>query len=232
MTEVPLVSVLLPTRGRPDSLRFSVESLLERASVPQDIELLLAIDPDDDIMREAGPLPAARVWTAPERFGYEGLYRYFNHLATLATGDWLMLWNDDARMLTSGWDDIIRQQERWGVLASRANHCGDANLFPVFPRWWTEVTGHISLSPNVDVWIQEVGAMLGACSKVPIEVFHDRFDVTGNHDDQTYREGRALQEHLNFNHPSHDTLESRGLRIRDAMAIDCHSPRPCLRGVS
>lgn len=231
MTGAPLISVLLPTRNRPGSLRVSVASLLDQAAVPQDIEILLAADPDDDTARSAvsDGLPA-RVWTAPERYGYEGLFRYYNHLATLAAGDWLMLWNDDARMITRGWDDVIRRQERWGVLASRANHCGDANLFPVFPRWWAEVTGHISLSPNVDVWIGEVGAMLGSCMRIPVEVFHDRFDVTGNHDDQTYREGRAVQAHLNFNHPDHDTPESLGLRMADARAIYDRQPWPLLRG--
>lgn len=230
MTGIPLVSVLLPTRKRAVSLERSVGSLLDRASVPQDIEIMLAVDPDDGTLRDSPALPGVLVWTAPERYGYEGLYRYYNQLAGLATGHWLMLWNDDARMVTQGWDDIIRAQRRWGVLASRANHCGEANLFPVFPRWWTQATGHIALSPNVDVWIQEVGAMLGACDRIPVEVFHDRFDVTGNHDDQTYREGRAAQKYLNFNHPDHDTPDGRGRRVADAMLISRRSPVPALPG--
>jgi hypothetical protein len=39
--------------------------------------------------------------------GYDSLHEYYNELASKATGDWLMLWNDDAVMETEGWDEKI-----------------------------------------------------------------------------------------------------------------------------
>lgn len=183
-----MISLLCPTRGRTASLEASVLSLYELADCPDEVEILVAADPDE----EPGPwLPLAnRWWTAPERYGYGRLHEYYNALAAMASGEWLMIWNDDARMLTPGWDTIIGAQPP-AVLWMKANHCGGGNLFPAWPRAWSEALGHVSLVPHVDMWIQHIGQALGCQRNVSVEVFHDRFDVTGGHGDQTYAEGRG-----------------------------------------
>lgn len=211
-----MISVLLPTRGRPQSLASSIKSLLGTAFRPDDIEILLATDPDDQCPVFAGRKVTA--WTAPERYGYAGLYRYFNHLATLASGDWLMVWNDDATMKTYGWDAIIRLQQP-AVLWMNVNHCPGGNLFPVWPRAWSDAAGHVSLASNVDVWLQEIGNRLGRHHRIPVEVFHDRKDITGGHDDQTYAEGRAREPALAGNHPSYYWPDNVAARDRDVAVI-------------
>ena len=45
---------------------------------------------------------------------------------------------------------------------------------------------------HMATWLQYVGESLGRHVQLPVEVFHDRADVTGNHNDQTYHEGRQL----------------------------------------
>lgn len=215
-----MISVLCPSRGRPDRLYRSTSSLLLRAARPQEVEILVALDPDDEETPASEHYAAlsdlVRVWVAPERYGYFGLHHYVNHLAGVARGDWLMLWNDDALMKTEGWDDIIRSQSP-SVLWLKANHDQGGNLFPAWPRSWSRRLGHVSLSPNIDVWVSEVGRRAGAEHQVPVEVFHDRPDITGSDEDETFREGRAKMGQ--WNDPGYDSQESRAVRARDVKVI-------------
>lgn len=186
----PLISVLLPSRGRPASLAKSVASLRDAADNPRRLEVLVAADPDDpdtaDAAREAG----ARVQVARERHGYHRLHLYVNALAELATGAWLLLWNDDARMLTPGWDSRVAEAAP-GVLWPAHNGSPFLNVFPVAHRNVIERLGHFSLSPHCDSWAQDVAEAAGIHRRIPVEVLHDRCDLTGGHDDQTYREAQA-----------------------------------------
>jgi hypothetical protein len=212
-----LISVLCPSRGRPESLAKSIASLWTLAKDRGSVEVLVAADPDDPEMKNANVAAESVkwLWVAPERYGYAQLHRYYNHLATMAKGDWLLLWNDDATMRTPGWDEVIGSQAP-GVLWLASNQ--GPYYFPAWPRAWSDAWGHVSLSPNVDVWVSEVGARVGRTLPVPVEVLHDRKDITGGHDDQTYAEGRALMG-ATANHPDYDSPANREARIRDAIKV-------------
>jgi hypothetical protein len=211
-----LISILLPTRCRAESLKESLSSLLVNASDPYGIEILLAVDPDDAGCYTLDDYPELQVWIAPERFGYARLHEYFNFLARQAEGEWLMLWNDDARMMTPGWDEIIHahslDHRPVEVLWPLVNHAAGGNLFPVWPAWWADELGYVSLASNIDVWVSETARRLGVEVRVPIKVFHDRADVTGGHSDQTFAEGRALMGQ--GNHPAYDNQANRAERSR------------------
>jgi len=183
------ISVLLPSRGRPGPLAESIASLDGNADDPGQVQILIAADPDDEPTWSFPARQPSVTWIAPGRYGYVRLHEYVNQIARMASGDWLMLWNDDARMLTPGWDTIITGSPP-GVLWSAANHDGHCNLFPAWPRSWTDAIGHVSLCWNCDTWMQEIGAAVGRQWQVPVRVFHDRADITGGHDDQTWEEGR------------------------------------------
>lgn len=187
----PLISVLLPTRGRPESLRSTTEKMYELAEEPGRVEILIATDPDDKSALAAG-LPAGRnrVWMAPWRYGYGELHRYYNHLATMATGSWLFLWNDDAMMLTRHWDKAIAECEETVIWPEHNDHIAwDYNIFPIWPRRWTQHVGHVSLNAHCDTWMQDVGNLLGHTgARNKLRINHDRYDLTGGHDDATYRE--------------------------------------------
>jgi hypothetical protein len=187
------ITALCPSRRRPSQLRDSLYGLIDHADHRRDIEVLVAFDPDDETVDEARwlmqPVRQIRTWTAPERYGYGRLHEYYNALAEQAQGDWLLIWNDDARMQTLGWDSIITSSPP-RVLWLEANHSPQANMFPAWPRSWAQAAGHVSLSPHCDSWLQMLGTYLGQL-RVPIEVRHYRADITGDHEDDTYREGRG-----------------------------------------
>lgn len=190
------ISVCFASRGRSRSLIATVFNLLDKADCPEDIEVLVAMDPDDEhrhvVETAFATEPWAgncRVWTAPERYGYTGLHRYLNALAKQAKGAWIMWWNDDMVMQTEGWDSIVIDSPQ-GVLWPHANHVEHANIAPIFPKAWSDANGYVTATTHMDTWLQYVAEQLGCHHKVPIEIIHDRADVTGAHDDLTYAQGR------------------------------------------
>lgn len=195
------ISVLLPSRGRPKALGETVDGLLDLADRPDAIQVLVGADPDDRATREADLPAQATVWTAPERYGYPCLHEYVNRLAALSGGDWLMLWNDDARMLNSGWDTIVGGQSA-GVLWPYSNDIPTCNTFPIWPRAWTDHLGHVSLSPHCDSWIQFLGQTIGRHKRVDVEILHDRADLTGGHDDATRAESLAGYRTVDYGSPA------------------------------
>jgi GT2 family glycosyltransferase len=205
------ISVLLPTRNRPELLAHSISSLLDLAERPEDIEFLLAVDPDAPAELPRGQ---GQVWTAPERYGLDGLHKYYNHLATLATGTWLMIWNDDAVMTTAGWDALVMKHAPDWVLWPDDNcqpHCND---FPIWPRSWAEFFGYVSLSSRVDTWVQEIGDLLHRQIRVNIYIRHET-PADANRDFWAQMpEGKTMSDFLQDIHNN-----MRGRRIEDAVRI-------------
>ena len=82
------ISILLPTRGRTDVLKKSIESLLDTVKEPNEIEFILGMDEDDpttiDYVKETlGPILQEKgVETKANIFkplGYENLHQYVNY---------------------------------------------------------------------------------------------------------------------------------------------------------
>ena len=195
----PKISILLPTRKRTEAVVKSIGSLLANARDTSRIEILIAYDNDDEESRQffnetwfpfIGQSDATSKVFETERFGYLRLYKYVNFLAEQATGDWIMFWNDDALMLTENWDDEIVKHDGWfGLLRMPCvtmNH--PFALFPIIPREWIDFFGRVSPVNHSDWWIYNVTVPVGRLENIPVEVYHDRADVTGGNNDETFRE--------------------------------------------
>lgn len=176
------ISVLVPSRERPELLARSIESLGQA-----DLEVLLALDDDDPRLDDYAGIGTAVVGS---RHGYGRLQRYYNELAARASGEWLLLWNDDCVMQTENWSKIVAAYDgKMVVLNPRTNHDNwaiDMNVFPIFPRKMVELMGHVSLHVHNDSWIEYVARDAGIMVRVPITIHHDRADLTGNNDDAVY----------------------------------------------
>lgn len=195
----PKISILLPTRKRTEAVIKSIGSLLSQAADPTRIELLIAYDDDDEESREffsttwfpfVSQCGATTKVFESERHGYLRLYKYVNMLAEQATGDWIMFWNDDALMLTEKWDDeIVKNDGFFGLLRMPCvtmNH--PFALFPIIPREWVDFFGRVSPVNHSDWWIYHVTSSLGRMINIPVNVYHDRADVTGGNNDETFKE--------------------------------------------
>ncbi len=206
-----MISVLLPSRGRPESLAASIGSLRDLAHQSVDIEVLVAADDDDPPTIRAARDIGAEVLVSP-RYGYDRLHMYVNTLAHRARGEWLLLWNDDARMLTPGWGRRVSEAPI-GVLWPAHNGSQFLNVFPAVHRSIVEALGHFSLSPHCDSWMQDVAEAVGAHHHIDVAVLHDRFDLTGGHDDQTYREAQTGYRTADYHSPEMVALRQRDIEI-------------------
>lgn len=207
-----MISVLIPSRGRSQSLLETIGGLLGLAADPGDVEVLIAADPDDGptlALAEDGPLPPqARIWVAPERFGYKHICDYYNALDAIAAGPWSFLFNDDASLLTPGWDEIIRAEPP-GVLWPRADYAAEINTFPVWPTAWTRHLGHVSLDQSTDMWIADVARALGVQRPIPVSIHHEH-----RMGDATAADRDAVADVITYHTP-----ENYAARARDVAAL-------------
>lgn len=185
-----MISVVFASRGRASQLTRAVQTLFGTAADPAQVEVLVACDPDDDETRRV-QLDGLTVWTAPQRYGYRGLHLYMSALAIQARGDWLMIWDDQAEMLTPGWDTVIESSGP-AVLYPQANAGFDFNIIPIWPRSWFTALGHVAPYNHIDTYLQRLGEALGLHRKIAVTMIHNRADITGIPEDDTYREGRKL----------------------------------------
>lgn len=212
------ISVLLPTRKRTTLVQRSVESLFALSASPEQIEVVLAYDEDDAESDQYFNSPDWQSLVTSWRghlqllrcppWGYWQLNRYYNFAASRAQGSWLVVWNDDAVMKTSNWDQqVVANQGFVGMLhMTTENFKPNLTLFPIVPRIWLDLFGEISHTQITDTWIQEICHEADAVRSIPVSVFHDRFDVTGNNLDQTYLDRRYNKK--DFNHENMKRLRS------------------------
>ncbi len=145
-----------------------------RAALSDTLELLVAYDADDpETERAAIECGARRRIGFGERLGWAGNNTYFAHLFAEARGEWIVPFGDDGEMLTDGWDEIVRRQER-GVLHLMGGVSGH-NVFPIVHRDvllalpWMKCP-----SPHQDTWLTDVAAGAGLLHAVQIWITEHR----------------------------------------------------------
>lgn len=191
------ISVLLPTRGRTTALYNSVKSLLDRADNLDQIEVLLAMDRDDvDSVAYAKenivPLHNKIHIYMFDRLGYTKLNMYMNALAALAQGYWIIMWNDDALMNSQGWDTEIEKNREHPMPLLRMqveNFDHPFALFPIIKKEWFTTVGVFSHYVHNDRYLYNLARNIcdGILVDIPVNVLHDRADITGNNDDDTFK---------------------------------------------
>lgn len=187
------ISVVLPSRKRPEMLAKSLHSLDDHLSGSiSDVEILVAYDPDDletVFAVNHSNFPNAHTWRSPGRYGYGGIANYYVPLLEMASGEWVLLWGDDAMMQTRGWDQIVRESPP-SVLYTKGGF-KEMNCFPIVHMDIFEAIGRFTGLPAVDTWYDEVGRWSGRWTETEIEILQDRPDLTGKTPDATYAEGRS-----------------------------------------
>lgn len=100
--DVKEISIVIPTRGRPDKLLKMMNSVLNCASSPELIEFVLYIDNDDRSGYEMFDNKAIIIKGERTDFGM-----MFSLCIQKATGRIIVICNDDVIVRTKKWDDII-----------------------------------------------------------------------------------------------------------------------------
>jgi hypothetical protein len=222
------IAVLLPTRGRTDALFKSVFSLYDLADNPDRIELHLAFDRDDEVGKNyftntLKPWLDGRNanYTAClfDPLGYIQLHVYNNQLAAKTNSRWLVIWNDDAIMQTSGWDtEIMKYQGNFKLLAFHTHKDHPYSIFPIVPREWYDLLGYISPHSAQDAWLSQQAYMLDIWERIPVWVEHDRHDLTGNNFDDTFK-NRQMLEGRPENPEDFHSIKQMDIRHRDCFKI-------------
>jgi glycosyltransferase involved in cell wall biosynthesis len=188
-----MISVILPTRKRVEALSRSLNSLKEMAKDKNGYEVILAFDDDDlDSKRQIESAFSDVKSIVFPHVGYKYIHEYYNRLASEAKGEWLFQWNDDVIMQTHGWDEIINSVDKFCCIGSiNINNAGAVyqveTLFPIVPRSYFTTLGHMSLHRHTDSWIYYIFNSLGLVIPSGIKLLHDRPDLGGGNNDETYK---------------------------------------------
>ena len=191
-------------------------TLLDTVKDPKQIEIILGMDEDDQevieyVKSELGPILQEKgVETKANIFkplGYENLHTYVNTLAGNSTGDWIFFWNDDCLMVTEGWDKVIDQYNgQFKLLGPKDNHEGHPYaILPIVPKDWFILMGHLSQNAQNDAWLSHIAYMLDIFERIDVTFVHDRADITGNNDDETFQNRKYMEgnpdDPADFGHP-------------------------------
>lgn len=177
-----LVSVLLPSRSRPQGLLHAVSSLIAKCDNPACVEILIRLDDDDSESQDAagwlqgvfGETTAIKVMTGPRRDGYDSLHEFVDEMCAVARGDFLLLFNDDLTMDTQGWDtEIAHFRNEFCVLSWKIspNPCAH-NLFPAVHRKVHQLIGHFSKCCICDTWMEDISRRAGIERFCPVRGTH------------------------------------------------------------
>jgi len=209
------IAVLLPTRGRTGALTTSVKSLFEKAKNPDKIQLMLGFDDDDaegvehfqeDLQPWLDEQGISYTAMSFEPVGYTRLNEYVNMLTGASDSDWLVFWNDDAVMETEDWDKVIADHTgEFKLLAFHTHNDHPYSIFPIAPREWYDHLGYLSPHQISDCWLSQQAYLLDIWERIPVWVVHDRHDLTGNNNDETYQNRIMFEgnpsDPRDFHHP-------------------------------
>jgi len=226
-----LVSVLLPSRGRPAGLFNAVSSLIARCDNPESIEILIRLDDDDTESQRAveymsgvfGDTTSIRAIIGPRGDGYIALHKFVEELCAVAHGDFLLLFNDDVLMDTNGWDtELGRFRNQLCVLrlwSPLPRGCSHLTAFPAVHRKLHQIIGHFSLNGFCDAWIQDISRGAGIERRCRVRVTHkqkyDDMDATAKEVVTTFI---TLQNQL-------DSFEQKELRNADLAKVKSYLDR-------
>jgi len=220
-----LISVLIPSRGRPSQLARAVISAHKMATHERRIEFVVRLDEDD---------PARHDYFWPKFkgvnyiVGERGLLsEMWNECYGHATGEIVMHGGDDLVFRTPGWDQQVR--EAFAASDDKILLVQGDDLSPnrealathgFVHRRWVETVGYF-LPPLFscdwnDVWLTEVADMVGRRVMLPFVTEHQHYSFGKREHDRTdtEREERGRDDDVVglFNRTKQD-------RVRDAAKL-------------
>jgi hypothetical protein len=212
-----MISILCPTRKRPQNAKRLVQSIYDTATHPPAIHFY--VDEGDVESLQYGPL-LGRYFVGPRIV----MSNMWNVLAGEAEGDILMLCGDDVIFQTPGWDEMVEREFRMcpdKILMVHGDDLGpNGRTFATLPfvsRKWIDTVGYFTppgfSGDYADTWIDDVAKMIGRNKFVPIVVEHCHHIYGKAEYDETYREKDERQKNDNL-----EKLYKKRLaeRIRDA----------------
>ena len=203
------ISILTPTRNRPNNCDRFIKSLYETTQYTGTLELLFYVDSDDpakDIYKEIEERWQNNFWRVEFVIGEPmSVSKSWNIIAKKSLGDIMIMGNDDLVYKTVRWDSklMARLLEldnpyylSWfndGINGNR--HCA----FPIITREWYDTLGYFS--PGIfnfgynDTWVYDIAKRVGKLNYMDeILVEHLHFSVGKSNMDDTYARNRTQEK--------------------------------------
>ena len=170
---VPVISLLLPSRQRPNELKRLLNSALDTAERPDEVEVVVYIDSDDNTYNSYRHSQLVKVHGPRLHDGKVNLSVKWNECWKKAKGDYFMHCGDDIIFRTKGWDTAIKEaiDARPGKICfAWCNDVSDESSRHEFGthgfihRNWTDVVGRFVppyfVSDYNDTWFNDVSRKL------------------------------------------------------------------------
>ena len=168
------ISLLCPTRGRPDRVHTMLESIIITTDNPEYVEVLYYIDNDDNT--KEGYLETIDNLVKKHNVHFKKVEPYigepisisksWNILAERCSGDVLVMANDDEVWITKGWDSRLNEEvekfpdDIYCIYFDDGFCHGKGCSFPMVSRTWYETLGYFT--PGIfkflcnDTWIEHI----------------------------------------------------------------------------
>lgn len=192
-----MISILLPTRNRPENIVRLRNSIISTAANPEDIEMVIAIDDDDptyDKLKFTGHPRVSR-----RKYPRMVLSEYWNRCYQRAKGDILLHCGDDIIFQTKDWDTTVKS-----TFADYPDHIvfvygndgspggKDFGTHGFIHRKWAETVGYFVppyfSSDYNDTWLNDVAHKIGRHRYIDILTEHMHPDLHKGPFDITHQE--------------------------------------------
>ena len=204
----PLISILCPTRRRPDQVRELIKTALDTAPTYDRLQFVFYVDEDDPTRSEVQALQGRSTSLATSIVVVTGprvvLSQMWNECYKLAEGDVLMQCGDDIRFRTPGWDEKVLVQflaypDRIVLVHGEDGIQGrQVATHGFIHRRWVQTVGYfvppIFASDYNDMWLTEVADTIGRRVYLPKVYTEHMHPVAGKGPlDRTHQE--RLERH-------------------------------------
>lgn len=219
-----MISILLPTRERPQALLDMYNSAMELAENPKDVEVVVYIDEDDNSYKDINKPRLIKI--GGER---KTISKCWNDCWKAAKGEIYMHCGDDIRFRTQGWDNIVRREfEKYpdriifiygddGLTEQSGYEFGTHGFIH---KNWADTVGYFVPpyyeSDYNDTHLNDVAKELKRHVRIPIMTEHMHFSIGKSPKDQNTKD-RLLRHEKQ--HPE-EVYNSREQRIERADQIE------------
>ena len=185
VTDKDHISLILPTRARPEMLAQVFDSIEQTAAQKSKVAVWLYIDHDDQVTLDA--IHSGRFnqytfginWVLGEKTASLGELQNISCEHCNSGSGIFMLHADDTTFVTPGWDDIIRRSydafpDRIMVAHPHDPELHEPTFQMILSAEWIAATGRFSTAYFPywfdDIWLDQIGQMLGRRRQLPIKL--------------------------------------------------------------
>lgn len=221
-----MISILLPTKNRPNNLIRFADNILATADNPANIELCFYLDDDDTISIPAVQTVAEKISTQALQGNLKMGSQMYNELYRVANGEIFMISADDIIFKNKGWDTlVVNKFDEYDdkilyLYGEDGFQHGRIGTHGFIHNNWIDILGYtlpIQLSfAYVDEWLTELAKRVGRNCYIPELIIEHLHPVVGKAvNDDTYK-NRA--EPTNNLASYYNSLEPH--RVKDAEKLN------------